>query len=215
MILIQAVGLIGVIAIVFAETGLFFGFFLPGDSLLFTAGLLVSQGYLGSSMGQSISHSLGLASGGEGITIAILIILCIIAAIAGDAVGYYSGKKAGPALFTRDNSLFFNKKHIVRAQHFYEEHGKKTIIIARFIPIIRTFAPIVAGIGNMNYRTFLAYNVIGGVLWVASMSLLGFFLGNAIPSIDRYILPIVAGIILVSFIPPIIHVLKDRKAKRL
>ncbi|MES2471081.1 MAG: VTT domain-containing protein [Patescibacteria group bacterium] len=195
MVIVQTAGLIGVIAVVFAETGLFFGFFLPGDSLLFTAGLLASRGFLG---------------GGD-LGIVWLILGCTIAAIVGDAVGYYSGKKAGPALFNKEDSLFFNKKHIIRAQKFYEQHGKKTIIMARFIPIIRTFAPIVAGIGNMNYRTFLSYNIVGGIAWVWSMSLLGYFLGSAIPSIDKYILPIIIGIIAVSFIPAIIHVLKERR----
>ena len=129
--IIATLGTLGVIAIIFLETGAFFGFFFPGDSLLFTAGYIASQGYI----------SLGW-----------LLVGTFIAAVIGDSVGYAFGKKVGPALFTRDDSVFFNRRHIVRAQHFYEEHGKKTIIIARFLPIIRTFAPIVAGIGGMDYK---------------------------------------------------------------
>ncbi|MBI5126319.1 MAG: VTT domain-containing protein [Candidatus Taylorbacteria bacterium] len=188
--IIQTAGALGVILIVFAESGLFFGFFLPGDSLLFTAALFASQGYL---------------------NIWILYVGCLVAAIVGDSVGYSFGKKIGPALFTKEDSLFFNKKHIARAQHFYEVHGKKTIIIARFIPIVRTFAPIVAGIGNMKYRTFLSYNVIGGFIWVTGFLGLGYVLGATVPGIDKYLHYIVLGIIVLSFIPPVIHVLKERK----
>lgn len=188
--IIQTAGALGVILIVFAESGLFFGFFLPGDSLLFTAALFASQGYL---------------------NIWILYVGCLVAAIVGDSVGYSFGKKIGPALFTKEDSLFFNKKHIARAQHFYEVHGKKTIIIARFIPIVRTFAPIVAGIGNMKYRTFLSYNVIGGFIWVTGFLGLGYVLGATVPGIDKYLHYIVVGIIVLSFIPPVIHVLKERK----
>src|SRR3989344_9332548 len=132
--LIMTLGTLGVIAIIFIETGLFFGFFFPGDSLLFTAGFLASQGY---------------------VSFAGLLIGTFLAAVIGDSVGYAFGRKVGPAIFTKENSLFFNKKHIARAQHFYEKYGKKTIILARFIPIVRTFAPLVAGIGNMEYRTFV------------------------------------------------------------
>ena len=138
--LIMTLGTLGVIAIIFIETGLFFGFFFPGDSLLFTAGFLASQGY---------------------VSLAGLLIGTFLAAVIGDSFGYTFGKKVGPTLFSREDSVIFNKKHIARAQHFYEKHGKKTIILARFMPIIRTFAPIVAGIGNMRYRTFATFNIIG------------------------------------------------------
>jgi membrane-associated protein len=188
--LINALGLIGVITVVFVESGLFFGFFLPGDSLLFTAGFLASQGY---------------------IPIVPLVIGTFIAAVAGDSVGYFFGKKVGPAIFVKDNSMFFNKKHVARAQHFYETHGKKTIILARFIPIVRTFAPIVAGVGNMNYKDFISYNVIGGLLWAVGMSLLGYFFGNIIPNAKDYMHVIIAVIILTSFIPPIIHIFRRKK----
>ncbi|OHA16098.1 MAG: hypothetical protein A3H57_02055 [Candidatus Taylorbacteria bacterium RIFCSPLOWO2_02_FULL_43_11] len=193
MFLISATGLFGVWAIVFAESGLFFGFFLPGDSLLFTAGLLASQNFI---------NIYGLYIG------------TAIAAIVGDNVGYYFGKRVGLAIFTKDDSLFFNKKNVARAQLFYEEHGVKTIILARFIPIIRTFAPIVAGVGDMNYRKFFIYNCVGGILWVVSMVSAGYVLGRVVPGIDKYILPIIFGIIILSFMPAIFHVMKNRKVKK-
>ncbi|MFA6404587.1 MAG: VTT domain-containing protein [Candidatus Paceibacterota bacterium] len=179
-IIIGTVGAIGVIAIIFTETGLFFGFFFPGDSLLFTAGFLASQGY---------------------ISFAWLLVGAFIAAVAGDSVGYAFGKKVGPAIFTKEDSLFFNKKYIIRAQQFYEKYGKKTIVIARFIPIIRTFAPIVAGVGNMPYKTFITFNIIGGFIWTWGMLWLGYGLGALIPNPDRYILPIILVIIFVSALP--------------
>jgi membrane-associated protein len=185
--LISTFGLIGVIGIVFAESGLFFGFFLPGDSLLFTAGLFASQGYL---------------------NILILTVGVLVAAIVGDNVGYAFGKKAGPKIFTKEDSLFFNKKYVLKAQAFYEKHGNKTIILARFIPIVRTFAPIVAGIGGMNYSKFFTYNCIGATLWTFLMIGAGYILGEIIPGIDRYLLPIVFCIIFVSFIPAVWHLLK-------
>ena len=189
-ILIKAVGLIGIFAIVFAESGLFFGFFLPGDSLLFIAGLYASQGYF---------------------SITLLVIGTIIAAIAGDSVGYAFGKKVGPALFSREDSFFFHKKHAERAKLFYEKHGKKTIILARFVPIIRTFAPIVAGIGNMHYRTFISYNVIGGIVWAGSLTLSGYFLGSFFPKTQDYIHVIVIGIIFLSIVPIIVEYVKNKK----
>ncbi|MEI6346290.1 MAG: VTT domain-containing protein [bacterium] len=190
MFLVKTAGLAGVIAVVFAESGLFFGFFFPGDSLLFTAGLLASQGLL------PIGWLL-IGTGG--------------AAILGDSVGYWFGKKTGPAIFSREDSLFFHKKHVERAQKFYEVHGKKTIILARFVPIVRTFAPILAGVGQMDYRTFLSYNIIGGLAWSLGLTSLGYFLGGLIPSIDRYLLPIVLGIIAISFVPIIHEYLRSRR----
>jgi membrane-associated protein len=186
--IIQTLGLVGVIVIVFLETGAFFGFFFPGDSLLFTAGFLASQGY---------------------ISFPILLIGTFVAAILGDSLGYAFGKKIGPKIFTKEDSVFFNKKHIQKAQEFYEKHGKKTIILARFMPIIRTFAPIVAGIGNMQYRTFIIFNIVGGFLWTWSMLWLGFGLGSLIPNPDRYVLPVVIVIILVSAFPGIKEVWKQ------
>lgn len=193
MVLIKTAGLIGVSLIVFAESGFFIGFFLPGDSLLFTAGFLASQQLL---------------------NIWLLIPICLIAAYLGDSFGYAFGKKAGPRIFKKEDSVFFNKKNVTYAQSFYEEYGKKTIIFARFLPIVRTFAPILAGVGRMRYGTFLVYNIIGGTLWVLALSLLGFTLGRVIPNIDHYLLPIIGLIIVVSLIPTIIHVFKAWRKKR-
>jgi membrane-associated protein len=193
VLLIQTVGYIGILGIVFAESGLFIGFFLPGDSLLFTAGFLTSQGYL---------------------NLPLLILVTLAGAIAGDSFGYTFGRKVGPRIFKKENSLLFHKEHLERARRFYEAHGKKTIILARFMPVIRTFAPILAGVGRMEYKTFLAYNIIGGVLWGAGLPTLGYFLGSVVPNIDRYLLPIIAFIIIASATPPIVHVLKERRAEK-
>lgn len=189
LFIVQTLGLIGVIAIIFAESGLFFGFFFPGDSLLFTAGFLASQGF---------------------INIWFLVIGAALAAIAGDNVGYWFGARVGPRIFQKEDSFFFHKKHLIRTQEFYHRHGKKTIILARFVPIVRTFAPILAGVGQMDYRTFWRFNLIGGVIWGAGMPLAGFVLGSVIPNVDRYLLPIVILIIIVSFIPVFMEFLKAR-----
>jgi membrane-associated protein len=193
ILIIKAVGLIGIIFIIFAETGLFFGFFFPGDSLLFTAGILASQGIF---------------------NIYFLVIFCIIAAIFGDSVGYWSGKKYGRKLFERDAGFFFKKQRIYDAEKFYERHGKYTIIMARFVPIIRTFAPIVAGIGEMNYFTFISYNILGGIGWVTLMAMLGYFLGGMITNPDVYVLPLAFLIILISFIPVMIEIIKNKIKSR-
>lgn len=185
----MAAGTIGVIAIIFVETGLFFGFFFPGDSLLFTAGFLASQGYISFSW---------------------LLIGTFLAAVVGDSLGYAFGKKVGPALFSREDSVIFNKQHIVRAQHFYERHGKMTIILARFMPIVRTFAPIVAGIGNMKYRTFILFNIIGGFLWTWGMLWLGYGLGALIPNPDKYVLPIIIVIVALSASPTLFQLFKKK-----
>ncbi len=191
--LIMTLGTIGVISVIFAETGLLIGFFLAGDSLLFTAGFLASQGY---------------------VHIGWLLVGTFIAAVIGDSVGYAFGKRVGPAIFTRENSLFFDHKHIIKAEHFYEKHGKKTIILARFIPIVRTFAPIVAGVGNMHYRTFIIYNIVGGFIWTFGLLLLGFGFGSIIPNADKFILPIIGLIILMSFVPVVWELYKQYKDKR-
>ncbi|MEI8249154.1 MAG: VTT domain-containing protein [Candidatus Taylorbacteria bacterium] len=188
--IISSLGMIGVIAIIFCETGLFFGFFFPGDSLLFTAGFLATFGH---------------------VSLSILLIGTFIAAVLGDSVGYAFGKRVGPALFTRQDSVLFNKEHIARAQHFYEKYGKKTIIFARFVPIVRTFAPIVAGIGNMKYRTFITYNIIGGIIWTSGMLLMGYLFGSIIPNPDRYIIPVIAVIIIVSASPALIEIFKNAR----
>jgi len=188
--LIKAAGYLGLFGIVFAESGLFVGFFLPGDSLLFTAGFLASQGFL---------------------NIWILAPLAFIAAILGDNFGYAFGRRVGPAIFTRERSLFFHKEYLERARIFYEAHGGKAIVLARFLPVIRTFAPILAGVGRMRYPTFLFYNVIGAALWAIGLTFLGFYLGNAIPNIDRYLVPIVLVIVIISSLPTLLHLVRHRE----
>jgi len=191
--LVKAAGYLGLFAIIFAESGLFFGFFLPGDSLLFTAGFLASQGFL---------------------SIWPLVIILTLAAVLGDSTGYAFGAKVGRKIFYKEDSLFFNKNNIMRAQKFFEKHGRKTIILARFVPAVRTFVPILAGVGGMNYRVFLTYNVFGGLLWAAGITLLGYFLGQSVPHAERYLLPIVAAIIFVSLLPTLAHVIRDREFRR-
>lgn len=191
--LIETAGYIGLFGIIYAETGLLFGFFLPGDSLLFTAGFLASQGLF---------------------NIAILCILLFFAAVLGDSTGYYIGHKFGKRLFRREDSIFFHKDHLIRAEKFYEKHGGKTIILARFMPIIRTFAPVVAGIGSMHYSRFITYNVVGALLWAVCLPLLGYFLGNVVPGVDRYLLPIIIFIILASIAPGLYHTLKTKEQRQ-
>lgn len=176
-------------AVIFAESGLFFGFFLPGDSLIFSLGLLASQGIL---------------------NIWLVLIVGIFAAISGDSVGYWFGRKFGPNLFKKEDGLLFKKENLIKAQVFYEKYGVKTIILARFTPIVRTFAPIVAGAAKMKYTTFLTYNIIGGIGWITSMTVLGYFLGRIIPNIEKYILLIIGAIILISLIPAISHLRKNK-----
>ena len=187
--LIKTAGYAGMFFIIFAESGLFIGFFLPGDSLLFTAGFLTSQGYL---------HIVPLA------------ILTFTAAILGDNFGYAFGRRVGPAIFKKEDSLLFHKDHLARAQNYYNKYGGKTIVLARFMPVIRTFAPILAGVGKMEYREFLFYNFIGGLVWGLGMPLLGYFLGSTIPNIDRYLIPIVIFIIFASMVPPVWHFMKEK-----
>jgi len=186
--LILTTGYLGLFFIVFAESGLLFGFFFPGDSLLITAGLLASQGYL---------------------EIKLLILISILAAILGDTVGYWFGNKTGPRIFKKEDSLLFHKKNIIKANEFYKKHGGKTIVIARFLPFIRTFAPIVAGVGEMDYLRFLSFNIFGGIFWVLVTTLAGFFLGNTIPNIEEYFLLIILVVIFVSALPGIIHFWKE------
>lgn len=190
---LQTIGLLGVIAIVFAESGLFIGFFLPGDSLLFTAGFLASQHIF---------------------PIVWLMIGCTMAAIVGDNVGYALGHRMGKKIFTREESFFFHKNHLTRAKVFYERYGAKTIVFARFIPVVRSFAPIMAGVGNMHYKTFLYYNIVGGALWAAGSTGLGYALGSIIPGASHYFFPIVILVIILSFLPPIIHILKNKSERR-
>src|SRR5690606_27978192 len=192
-------GIIAILIVVFAESGLLIGFFLPGDSLLFTAGAL---------------YATGILPGNIPISIHLFVVLLFIAAVLGDSVGYWFGRKAGPRIFKKPDAKIFKHAHIQNAQGFYERHGGTTIIMARFVPNIRTFAPIVAGVGKMDYKRFLAFNVIGGLLWTFGITYLGFFAGHAILAagidIDTVILPIVFLIVFISLLPPIIHILKDK-----
>lgn len=188
---------LGLIFIVFAETGLAVGFFLPGDSLLVVAGLFAATGKL---------------------NLAALLLTLFVAAVVGDGVGYYTGARLGPRLFKREKSLLFRPSHLLKAQAFYEKYGGKTIIIARFIPIVRTFAPIVAGAAKMPYRNFVVYNVVGGFLWVFSMILAGYFLGNLLKSkfqidLDEHIEWVVIIVVALSLVPPVIEYLKGRREK--
>jgi len=189
---VQTAGYLGIFFIIFAESGLFFGFFLPGDSLLFTAGLLASGGFF---------------------EIIPLVLLTFLGAVLGDQVGYWFGKKVGPRIFCREESFWFQKKHLDQAEAFYNKHGKKTIVLARFIPIVRTFAPILAGVGKMPYRTFVIYNVLGGFFWGVGVTLLGYFLGKTVPNAHDYLLQIIALIIFLSILPPLISYLKEKFKK--
>lgn len=197
---LEAGGYPALIAIVFAETGLFFGFFLPGDSLLVTAGVLVNA---------DLINPLGLT---PFTNLLLMNAVLIVTAVLGDAVGFGFGHKTGPALFRREQSFFFRKDRLLAAQRYYEKHGGKTIIIARFVPFLRTFAPIVAGIGKMNYRRFLQFNVLGGIGWVVSMTWLGFFLGKVADA--KQIEKVVYLVIVVSVSPILIGWLKARFAKK-
>lgn len=196
---IQTVGYVGLFAIVFAESGLFFGFFLPGDSLLFTAGFIASQGFF---------------------NLPLLMGLLIIAAISGDSVGYWSGEKFGRRLFTNEQSFWRNPKRLEAAHAFYEKHGGKAIVLARFIPAVRTFVPIAAGMARMSYRKFLVWNVMGGILWVVSMTAGGYFLTEALRAtfgvaekdIDKILLPIIFLIIVISVIPAAWHMYVENRA---
>jgi membrane-associated protein len=192
--LVRYGGLVGLTAIVFVETGLLIGFFLPGDSLLVTAGLFAARGDL-----DLLTMNITLS----------------LAAIIGDTVGYNIGARAGPKIFTRENSLFFNRRHLITTKEFYERHGGFTIVIARFIPIIRTFAPVVAGVAGMEYKRFLAYNIFGGIGWVATTTCAGYFLAQMVPNIDKHIHVVIVVVIFLSLLPPIIKFAQEKlKARR-
>lgn len=185
---IRAGGYLLLVAVVFAESGLLIGFFLPGDSMLFTAGFLASQGVF---------------------EIVPLVLMLFVAAVLGDNVGYLFGNHVGPRIFKRKDSLLFDREHLERSERFYAKHGAKTLVLARFMPVVRTFAPILAGVGKMHYRTFMVYNLIGAFLWACCITLAGYFLGKSIPNADKYLLPIVLVIVFVSVAPGIYHILKD------
>lgn len=187
---VKAAGYIGLFAVVFAETGLFLGFFLPGDSLLFVAGFLASQGFL---------------------DIWALFVTLLVAAVTGNILGYAFGYRVGPAIFSREDSLLFKQAHVAKAKVFYDRYGGKVVMIARFIPVVRTFAPILAGVAKMNKKVFLFYNIAGALVWTFILTFLGYWLGSSIPDIDRYLLPIVGVIIVVSVLPGIIEYVRERR----
>jgi membrane-associated protein len=192
--LIKAVGYAGIFGIVFAESGLLIGLFLPGDSLLFTAGFLASQGFL---------H------------LGVLILVCVTAAISGDAAGFYFGRRVGRKLYERPDSRWFKRKHLLAAEAFYARHGGKTIVLARFLPIVRTLAPVVAGSANMDYRRFVIFNALGGLLWGAGMPTAGYLLGSVIPDVDKYLIPVVLLIILLSLLPSLVHLYREHRQELL
>ena len=192
--LVRWAGLFGLTGIVFSETGLLVGFFLPGDSLLVTAGLLAARRYL------DIYH---------------LAAVLPLAAILGNSFGYMIGRTTGPRIFSRENSLFFNKKHAIRAHDFFEKHGCKTIVIAQFMPVLRTFSPVIAGVACMKMRDFFMYNVLGALFWVWSMLGIGYFLGSYIPGIDQHIEMVVLVVVLISLLPGLISTYRTRRRRRL
>lgn len=192
--LITLVSVPGIAAIIFAESGLLIGFFLPGDSLLFTAGFLVQTGIIK-------------------FNIHLLVAILFIAAVLGDNVGYSFGRKFGRKLFERKNSVLFHSENLQRAEAFYQKHGPKTIVIARFVPVVRTFAPIVAGISHMHYRTFVIYNMVGGFLWAVGLTYLGYLAGNIIERYGINIEYVILGIIFISVAPPLVHVLREKSTR--
>ena len=196
--LINTYGLIGVIAIIFAESGLFFGFFLPGDSLLVTAGILAS------------THK----PGDVHLNLAFLLVGCSLAAVAGDQVGYFFGDKVGEALFTRPESRLFKPKHLNKARTYLDERGSIMIVLARFVPAVRTFTPIVAGASKMRYRLFVPFNVTGGVLWACGVILLGYALGSSVQHIDKYLVPVIGVVVIVSLVPLALEFRRARAAGR-
>ena len=188
-------GILLLAAIVFAESGLLIGFFLPGDSLLFIAGFLASS------------------AGGSKLSLPLVLVAAATMAIAGDQVGYLIGKKAGPAIFNRPKSRLFDPAHVVKAQGFFDRYGARTIVIARFVPIVRTFAPVVAGVGNMHYRTFVRYNVVGGVAWGLGLPVLGYFLGQ-IDVVKNHIEIAVLAVVALSLLPMVWEFVDHRRSQR-
>lgn len=191
--LIQSGGILIVALIVFAESGLLIGFFLPGDTLLLGAGILAAQGNP---------------------PIVPLIIAIVLAAIIGDNVGYSIGKRTGHKIFKREDSLLFQKEHLERAEKFYEDHGGKTIILARSVPVVRTFAPLVAGVGKMSHRRFLAFNIVGAILWGAGITLLGYWFGSRIPHLEEYVHYVLLAVIVLSLGFSLLHLLREEKIRK-
>lgn len=188
--LLHTASYLGLFAIVFAETGLLVGFFLPGDSLLISAGLLAAQGSL---------------------SLPAVMLVCVIAAIAGDSAGYLIGARLGPRVFNRPDSRWFRPEYVERAKGYFERYGARTLVIARFVPVVRTFAPTLSGVGRMPYRTFLAYNALGGLVWGAGVPLTGALLGRLVPQLDRYILLVIAGVVIVSLVPVALEIARSRR----
>lgn len=186
-------GIVGLFLVIFAESGLFFGFFFPGDSLLFTAGFLAPI---------------------LGINIYFLITIVFLAAVLGDNVGYWFGKKVGQKLFTKEDSLFFKREHVLKAHEFFNKYGAKALVLARFIPVVRTFTPIIAGVAEMKYRDFLMWNIFGGFLWGVGVTSAGYFLGQTIPNSEKYLGYIITVIIVVSFVPVVLEILKNWNWKK-
>lgn len=197
---IRAIGVLGLAAIIFAETGLFIGFFLPGDTLLFSAGILAQQGVIT-------------------VNIHLLVFILFVAAVVGNTVSYYFGQKVGPKIFKKPDALFFSHKNIERAEKFYKKYGVITIILARFTPVIRTFAPIVAGVGNMPQKTFQIYNVLGGLLWVGSVTYLGYFGGSFLEShginVEALVVPIILLAVFFTLLSPLLHIIRDKESREI
>lgn len=190
--IVESGGILLVGLIVFAESGLLIGFFLPGDTLLFTAGFFAAQGKL---------------------DLSLLLAVIVLAAIIGDNVGYSIGRRLGPRLFRKKDSLFFRQEYVAKSEAFYEKHGGKTIVLARFVPIVRTFAPVVAGVANMPRRRFFFFNIFGGLIWGIGVTLLGYWLGSKIPDVDKYLMPVILAAMIVSFGPTVYHLIKDPKIR--
>jgi membrane-associated protein len=190
--IVKTIGYAGLFGLVFAETGLFIGAVLPGDSLLFTVGLLAAQGYF---------------------DISAVLVLIFIAAIVGDVTGYELGRRVGPRIFKKEDSLFFHKDNLIKTQAFFERYGGKTILVARFIPLIRSFTPLMAGVGRMRYRSFIGYSIAGAIIWTGSVTLLGYYLGITIPHAKDYLLVFVAIIILITLGPTLWQIFKDPEVR--
>jgi len=188
--LLKTFGYLGLFIIIFSETGLLIGFLFPGDSLLFAAGVLAAANYF---------------------SLTTIIIVALSAAIIGEIVGYHIGRKYGPMVFKQKDSIFFKQEYLKRAEKFCKKHGGKTLILARFLPIVRTAVPVLAGVGKMDYKLFLFYNIIGAILWTVGLIGGGYVLGNIIPDVEKYLLPIMIGIVIISFLPSLISILKKRK----
>jgi membrane-associated protein len=193
IVILKTLGYFGLAGIIFAETGLLVGFFLPGDSLLFTAGILTSLGYF---------------------NLLTILIISFIAAVLGEMMGYWFGKRYGHKIFNKPDSLLFHQDHIKKSEEFFKKHGGKSILLARFVPLVRTAIPILAGVGKMDYKVFTLYNIVGGFLWTSIFILAGFYLGEMVPNAEHLILPIILGVVILSVLPFIISILRDKNQRK-